>query len=359
MKLKELAAKMRARLAAMKARLAADDAEGKKQIDDAEAELAAAEAPAEDTPEVETKEKMKARHGSELESIKARHLEEAKSQKIEEIKARHDAEMTSLTEKHAEQLKKAGFVDEAAPSTTEADPAPAGDGPAEKPEQAKMKAVHERVTRLQASLAAGQKAARVTRLQARLTGLRASQKITPAEIKKIDLVKLAAENDATVDAVFKSYESREPVILVGMVGSATAEDIGAVSREMRIRRLEAETRANMPLKAAEAKSRLGAAEDLEGDVSVHVDAVPQGQHDGDHPVEMTSLEAEFKDLDALMGEPDLTKAREKLKKLADELKRRLAGEPPAAGETLTEIEDGYKKMASELAEITTLVSITG
>jgi hypothetical protein len=89
--------------------------------------------------------------------------------------------------------------------------------------------------------------ARKAKINARLASLRASAKITPAEVKKIDIAKLALDNDATVNAVLKSYEDREPVIIPGIFGTVKAESAAAISEAYRLGTLEAETRANMPM----------------------------------------------------------------------------------------------------------------
>lgn len=85
------------------------------------------------------------------------------------------------------------------------------------------------------------------RINARLSRLRAEAKITPAEIKKIDVAKLAAARPETVDAVLKSYDDREPVVHLGMIGSTKATSISKAHNEVRMSALEAETRANMSL----------------------------------------------------------------------------------------------------------------
>lgn len=67
---------------------------------------------------------------------------------------------------------------------------------------------------------------RKVHLSAKLDGLRLKAKITPAEIKKVDLDKMAKLSEEAVNAVFESYESRQPVILIGQFGDAKAEPVG-------------------------------------------------------------------------------------------------------------------------------------
>lgn len=97
-----------------------------------------------------------------------------------------------------------------------------------------------------ATAAGAQLAAKQAQLSARISGLRMSAKITPAEIKKIDLVKLSGENEATIQAIFKSYEDREPVILAGVIGSSKARTVGELTSEIRMSEIEMRARQNMP-----------------------------------------------------------------------------------------------------------------
>lgn len=80
-----------------------------------------------------------------------------------------------------------------------------------------------------------------------LNKLRMSAKITPAEIKKFDLDKIARMSKESREAVLKSYEDREPVIPVGLVGTTKATNIAEVEQQAYMTQLEAETRQNMTL----------------------------------------------------------------------------------------------------------------
>jgi outer membrane biosynthesis protein TonB len=89
-------------------------------------------------------------------------------------------------------------------------------------------------------------AMRKANISARLSKLKADAKITPAEIKKMNLVELAGSNDQTINAVLKSYEGRQPVIHTGQLGSLKATNAAEIAKECKLSNLEAETRANMP-----------------------------------------------------------------------------------------------------------------
>ncbi len=89
---------------------------------------------------------------------------------------------------------------------------------------------------------------RKVQLSARLNSLKSSAKVTPAEMKKLDMTKLSKMSDEAVEAVFQSYESREPVILTGAIGSVKSINLAEIQAKTNKARLEAEVRGNMSLK---------------------------------------------------------------------------------------------------------------
>ena len=101
-----------------------------------------------------------------------------------------------------------------------------------------------------------------TQLTARLGKLRASGKVTPAEIKKIDIAKLASKPQDTINEVFTSYENREPQIMPGIYGSAKAVNLAEIQGEAKKARLEAETRKNMTLKKGQKDGNTQTANDI-------------------------------------------------------------------------------------------------
>lgn len=101
------------------------------------------------------------------------------------------------------------------------------------------------IKRFQEKTAKLRVALRAANLKSTFARLRSQGKLTPAELKKIDLSELASANDQTISAVLKSYENRQPVILVGQLGSARGIDAAKVAQTAKYAALEAETRANM------------------------------------------------------------------------------------------------------------------
>lgn len=117
----------------------------------------------------------------------------------------------------------------------------------EKAKLANMAGKKERLTQLmakgQTSLAGVQLAAAKSNVIARLSQLKAQTKVTPAELKKIDVDKLARLSKDALAAVFQSFEDREPVIMVGQLGSVKAVEASAIlNKEVKMATLEKESR---------------------------------------------------------------------------------------------------------------------
>lgn len=164
--------------------------------------------------------------------------------------------------------------------------------------------------------------ARKAAIHSRLMGLRAQAKISPAEIKKIDLSAMAKKTDEAVDAVMKSYEDREPVIPTGALGSTKALSLSALgSRDAKGARLAQEHVSHMPFtkRALEnqaklskpAKKRMGEGEAVE----VHIDTTPHDHFD---------FEGEYNQVCGLV-DSNPGQAKEHLKGLFDRVRKHLAG----------------------------------
>lgn len=205
-------------------------------------------------------------------------------------------------------------------------------------DEKKMKAAKESLTRLTAGFKKSREQAtllaRKGKILTRLSRLRASAKITPAEIKKLDVEKMASNSPELIDAVLKSYEDREPVLLVGVYGSTNAEQLSAVKKKIRMSKLELETRKNMSMLQQTVQPMEGeqAAPDS---VSIHVDTDP---HDD------AQMETHCAEIDKLMDEGKLDEAKKRMR----EYMRRHMGTYSAMSDGAT-TEDTEKQM-SALAE---------
>ncbi len=88
-------------------------------------------------------------------------------------------------------------------------------------------------------------------IASKLSKLRSEAKITPAEIKKINLDQLAAKSDEVINATLATFESREPVVHTGVFGTTKAMDVSALSKDIKERQAklsELEHKMNMPSK---------------------------------------------------------------------------------------------------------------
>ncbi len=231
-------------------------------------------------------------------------------------------------------------------------------------DEKKLSAARENLTRLSTDFRASTQhamlAAKKGKISVRLSKLKAECKITPAEIKKIDLTKLSAENDATIDAVLDSYKDREPVLMTGVMGTHKAEDLSKFAKQVRMSKLEAETRANMPMKNKELQAT--AAKNgvkLSGTMPKTELTVEPAELD------QASYLAEYGEVCKLMDEGKAEEAKVRLKKWM--------GRAPTGNETgpetethMNELADSVKKMqtqfesyielSGQISGLTTLVS---
>lgn len=124
---------------------------------------------------------------------------------------------------------------------------------------------------------------RTANLNAKLSRLRAQAKVSPAELKKLDVAKLAAGSDETIAAVLRTYEDREPVILPGQYGTVKATSASEIAKEVKLSALEEETRANMALlrgKGSKGKAKLSEMPSETQDTKKVEETQMSADHDG-------------------------------------------------------------------------------
>lgn len=223
---------------------------------------------------------------AEKEDEDKKEMSEEKDDEKKEMSKEEEDEKKSLAEKEDEEKKK-----------MESDE-----------QEKKLASARDRIVRLSSdfrkSFEVSQLAAKKGKILSRLSALKASAKITPAEIKKIDVEKLAGQGIETVDLVLKTYEDREPVIMTGALGSIKADELHKLSGEIRMSRLEAETRKNMSLLKHTVKTKMQDGQAPE-EVSIHVDTTPHVHQ------EMAKC---YGDVCKMMDEGKLAEAKELLKK---------------------------------------------
>lgn len=130
-------------------------------------------------------------------------------------------------------------------------------------------------------------AAKKEAILARLSSLRAHAKITPAEIKKIDVAKLAADSPEVIEATLKSYSDREPIVDTTIYGNVRAVELSKITEKYKTARLELEFRLAMPSKRKAAEAQLARlAEEEKKEVAslgegttIHVDATPHAHYE--------------------------------------------------------------------------------
>jgi hypothetical protein len=177
----------------------------------------------------------------------------------------------------------------------------------------KMSAARESLTKLSADFRAKKESAELSAKAAaigsRLSAIRASGRITPAEAKKIDVKHLASKSQEAIDAVLKSYEDRQPVILVGQLGSMkpmSLKDMETASKQIRMSQLEIETRKNMSL----LKNTINETSDKRLS-----ETTVQSHDDSDPSTDKAAMESDYMELCRLMDEGKVSDAKSRLKNL--------------------------------------------
>lgn len=186
----------------------------------------------------------------------------------------------------------------------------------------KMSTARENIARLASDFRArkesAQLAAKAAEIGSRLSAIRASGRITPAEVKKIDIKQLASKSKEAIDAVLKSYEDRQPVILVGQLGSMkpmSLKEIEKAGKTARLTRLELETRKNMSLLKNTVSEKLaeGEQEGSTDTVNVHIDTDPH--------TDLAGMDSDYTDMCRMMDEGKIAEAKERLKGWFDRMKK--------------------------------------
>lgn len=196
----------------------------------------------------------------------------------------------------------------------------------------------------------------------RLSKFKAEGKVTPAEIKSLDIDKLSSGSDEVINATLSSFDKREPVIDTGLVGTTKALSAGQLAgrlKKMNMERDELQTRLNMGMKRDEALKRMAELDRLEKDardVSANMESAAGGEHDatGGH-------EQLWGQMKSLMDAGKHDEAKEHLRKhLASIVGPRMTetGMPvgPDTEPQMSALADGMKKMQTEFADIVKLVS---
>lgn len=252
-----------------------------------------------------------------------KHLEAAKHEELTAMSEEHDKELKHLAEK--EEVEKVEKEKLAAQMT------------AHKPALVKL------AKSMKDSGAKVRLAESASKIRVRLGKLRASAKITPAEIKGIKIDDLASKSDDVINAALSSYEGRQPVIDTGLYGSTKAmspANLAGSLKKLNMEREELQTRLNMPSKREGALKRLAEIEEQEKHFGDPAHEAPHHEHDGDD----AHFEAAYLEHGRLVGEGKHDEAKEHLKSYMKTLQAHHMGE---AGH----VEDPTPSMSALAAEV--------
>jgi len=207
----------------------------------------------------------------------------------------------------------------------------------------KMSAAKETITRLGADFRAKRDAAslaaKAAAVGSRLSAIRASGRITPAEVKKVNVKELAGKSQEAIDAVLKTYEDRQPVIMAGQLGSMKAMSLKEIERAgnqaKSMSRLEAETRKNMSLLASTVK------EDGENKAPSFSDKrLAMSQQIELPTADIASMEADYNEICSMLDGGKIPDAKARLKGFIESYKRLGAyglAEPTMHEESMTQL----------------------
>lgn len=228
-----------------------------------------------------------------------------------------------------------------------------------KEKEQKLSAAKTKLTKLSGDFRASAKLMQLTakrgKILTRLSKLQAEAKITPAEVKKINLVELSAKSDEAVDAVLKAYADREPVLLMGQVGTRKGENIAKLAGQQKMTELEARTRSNMSfLSQAERnnrESRLASGLPA-SDTPIPVEHVL----DPAATAETANLDAEYDSIVAMLDAGDIQGAKDALKALLSKIAAGATAEFTDSQNAETErqlstLQQGMAKMQTQFNEV--------
>jgi len=192
----------------------------------------------------------------------------------------------------------------------------------------------------------------------RLSRLKAEAKITPAELKKMNVDEMAKKDEKLIDEALKTYEGREAVLHLGVYGSVRAMSTGQLHgnlKKMQMERQELESRLNMPSKREAALKRLQELQEEEKDVNIHIDNVPQGEHTTD----MSGYDLAYDEMKKLMDEGKHDEAKAKMKSYMSSLmKSDMTSDVPVGdvGKEMSALAEEVKKMQTGLVDFVKLTA---
>lgn len=251
-----------------------------------------------------------------------KHLSEADDDKLKHMSAEHDEHLKHLSEEESKKKEE------------------------DEKKKAEMSGQKANLVKLSKSFKeSGKKvqlAEKQSKIHVRLSNLRAAAKITPAEVKALDIVKMSEGSDEAIEAALSSYEKREPVIdtsLLGTTKALTPSQLAGSLKKMNMEREELQTRLNMPLKRADALKRLAEIDKTEKELSAHEDSAAH-LSDEDHD---KHFNAAYDEHQKMSSEGKHNEAKEHLRSYMKSLK----GKQLSEGASLSDPTPALSALAAE------------
>lgn len=198
--------------------------------------------------------------------------------------------------------------------------------------------------------------ARTSRIMARLSSYRSQAKVSPAEIKALDIAKLAASSDEVVEAALKTYEARQPVIDPTIYGTTKAVELSKIAEKYRSSKLELEMRLAMPSKRKGAEEQLKklSAEEQE-EITQLSSKLKEGE--GESEVDAHSHYAsKCKELEKMMDEGrDKEAMKAHMKRMLEDGKK-LGGTGDSDEKRMSALDEEVKSMQTQIQELIQLAS---
>lgn len=200
-------------------------------------------------------------------------------------------------------------------------------------------------------------ASRATMVSAKLSSFRAQGKITPAELKKMDVTKLASASEEALNVMFSAYDAREPVIDSTVRGSSKSVDISKLAADYQRKKLALEMRLDMSLFSGDTKKQLAELEKSHGEqvrlakeenakmseTEIHIDTSPHAHYDA----------AYSRMCEMLDGGHDKEEIKKELKRLLDESAKGNAG---ADDKRMKSLVEDVSRLQTEVTELIPLVA---
>lgn len=187
-------------------------------------------------------------------------------------------------------------------------------------------------------------ALRKSNIRTRLMKLSSQGKVSPAEIKALNIDELVAKSDEAIDTAMATYNDRQPVIDIGLFGSVkalSASQLSTQASKAKMVSAELEARLNMPSKREEALKELSKlTEGMPKDAKIQEAELTADKGEGE------TFEKLWGDVKKMMddGKHDDAKAH---------LRSHLSGLGPRMGEAVTQA-DPTVEMSALAEEVKTM-----